>query len=311
LSFGILNPALNRHPTLALVWLSLGLALLTGLGSEKIMSPPLLGLAAAFLIFQPLLFSSTKLQLISSEVYKPQAAAKALASKITPQRRFLLAPNVQEERDSAGASLSAAWMNFPGWLQANTAAPLGLKDANGYDPLAPAGIVVKLNAVSFPKFARDKDLLDALGVEALVEWRVSRELSIRKRQGSRKEGPPRALFLKSKPASARDLRQGVALEFSEPSPGELRVSLPAAHEAGWVFVNDTWYPGWKAEIDGAPVGIERGLDAFRLVPAGPHTQKLVFQYRPFSVLLGALISLAALGFLLLYGRIPRLKSNSN
>ena len=167
LSFGFFNPALNRHPTLALVWLSLGLSLLTGLGAQRLERPALLFLAGLCLLAQPLLFSSLKLQLISDSVYEPKPAAGILAEKITPQRRFLLSPAVQEERNTSGASLTAAWSNFPEWMQANTSSQLGLKDANGYDPLAPAAIVAKLNAVSFPKFAVDQGLLDELGVEAV------------------------------------------------------------------------------------------------------------------------------------------------
>ena len=64
--------------------------------------------------------------------------------------------------------------------------------------------------------------------------------------------------------------------------------------AGWLILADTFYPGWQATIDGAPVEIQIANGAFRAVsfPAGDHT--IEFRYEPLSVRLGLIISLASL-----------------
>jgi uncharacterized membrane protein YfhO len=59
-------------------------------------------------------------------------------------------------------------------------------------------------------------------------------------------------------------------------------------------VSDTWFPGWKAEVDGAGVRLWRANHAFRAVavPAGDH--RVAFRFRPRSMLLGAVVSAIAL-----------------
>jgi uncharacterized membrane protein YfhO len=61
-----------------------------------------------------------------------------------------------------------------------------------------------------------------------------------------------------------------------------------------VIVSDTFYPGWQATVDGKPATIHEVYGAFRgvVAEAGEHTIEM--RYRPFSVLLGAVVSAAAL-----------------
>lgn len=68
---------------------------------------------------------------------------------------------------------------------------------------------------------------------------------------------------------------------------------------------DAYYPGWRATVDGKSTPILEVYGALRAVPvpAGQHT--VVFRYRPVSVLLGFILTLAgcvALGFLALRRR---------
>ncbi len=71
--------------------------------------------------------------------------------------------------------------------------------------------------------------------------------------------------------------------------------------AGWVVLADTWYPGWRAQVDGRPVPVLVADTVFRAVavPAGGHVIRMV--YRPFSFYLGvgtSLVSIAIWVFLL-------------
>jgi uncharacterized membrane protein YfhO len=61
---------------------------------------------------------------------------------------------------------------------------------------------------------------------------------------------------------------------------------------------DTYYPGWRAEVDGRRTPIRAANAAFRAVavPAGRH--RVRFTYRPASVLAGGLVSAAAVLVLL-------------
>lgn len=64
--------------------------------------------------------------------------------------------------------------------------------------------------------------------------------------------------------------------------------------AGYLVLTDTFYPGWKAEVDRRPVEILRANYLFRAVPipAGRHTVR--FTYDPWSFKLGAAITVTAL-----------------
>jgi hypothetical protein len=73
-----------------------------------------------------------------------------------------------------------------------------------------------------------------------------------------------------------------------------RVTIRAVLDApGYLVLADTWYPGWRATVDGEPTELLRANYAFRAVSleAGEHTVEMV--YRPTSVLVGGVLSLAA------------------
>jgi hypothetical protein len=73
----------------------------------------------------------------------------------------------------------------------------------------------------------------------------------------------------------------------------LRVTTPCK---SMVLVADTWFPGWKASVDGKPAQIYAAYDIVRgvVVDAGQH--EVVMRYRPSSVFAGML--LAFMGILL-------------
>jgi uncharacterized membrane protein YfhO len=66
----------------------------------------------------------------------------------------------------------------------------------------------------------------------------------------------------------------------------------------WLVLSDTYYPGWKAFVDGQQTPLLRGDVLFRAVPipAGEHDVQLHFE--PASVKVGLAISLVVLGSLL-------------
>jgi hypothetical protein len=69
----------------------------------------------------------------------------------------------------------------------------------------------------------------------------------------------------------------------------------------WLFIADTWYPGWQASIDDKPAKLypAQVLGKALFVPAGEHGIKVYFQSDSFR--LGALVSGLTVFCLLLYG----------
>jgi hypothetical protein len=83
----------------------------------------------------------------------------------------------------------------------------------------------------------------------------------------------------------------VRVEEEVPLRLRLRVRAPAG---GWLVVTDTWYPGWEASIDGAPVPLEAANIRFRAVRVPPGEHVVEMRYRPASVRWGLAVSLLAL-----------------
>lgn len=80
------------------------------------------------------------------------------------------------------------------------------------------------------------------------------------------------------------------------TPVSIQMQISAGRD-GWVILSDTWYPGWKAKLDGQRVELFRGFSNFRTiwVPAGTHTIEM--KYQPPSYAIGAGISIS--GWLIL------------
>ena len=63
-----------------------------------------------------------------------------------------------------------------------------------------------------------------------------------------------------------------------------------AADAGYLVLTDSWYPGWEASVDGQSTPIHRADYIFRAVQLQPGEHTVVFEYRPWSFAIGAIIS---------------------
>ena len=110
------------------------------------------------------------------------------------------------------------------------------------------------------------------------------------------EGPPRAV--RSAPREPSELRPAQIVAYLPD-----RVVLKAYAEGpAWLVLTDTYFPGWRATVDGRGVPIAAANFAFRAVPlpAGESTVEMVYEpasYR-LGLFLGLLSLMAAVGVLL-------------
>jgi hypothetical protein len=81
-------------------------------------------------------------------------------------------------------------------------------------------------------------------------------------------------------------------------PSRLVFVLPRGGER--LLVRDTWFPGWEAEADGAPVPLLES-EGLRAIPLHGTERRVELHYRPQSFRTGALLSLVSLGVLGLLG----------
>jgi hypothetical protein len=83
------------------------------------------------------------------------------------------------------------------------------------------------------------------------------------------------------------------VEVLEYTPQRVRLRV-AAPRACFLFLSDTWYPGWRGTVDGRETPIFRANIAGRAVeiPAGGH--EVAFTYAPAPLRMGLLAALAGL-----------------
>ncbi|HXS99097.1 MAG TPA: hypothetical protein VN915_00310 [Elusimicrobiota bacterium] len=108
--------------------------------------------------------------------------------------------------------------------------------------------------------------------------------------------PSAVAWLDDGPAGAETAAGRGSARVVRETSGEVVVET-RADAPGWLVLLDTWFPGWRAEVNGAPADLRRADYDFRAVrvPAGTATAR--FTYAPWSFRLGLL--LAALGALAL------------
>jgi hypothetical protein len=68
----------------------------------------------------------------------------------------------------------------------------------------------------------------------------------------------------------------------------------STEQPGFLFVSDTWYPGWQAYVDGNKTEILRADYAFQAVAVPKGIHKVSFIYNPKSFRIGWWLSLASL-----------------
>lgn len=74
---------------------------------------------------------------------------------------------------------------------------------------------------------------------------------------------------------------------------------PPIGTKGFIFTSDTFYPGWKAYVNGVETKIYRADFAFRAVPVSSPDAKVEYKYKPQSFFTGLKISAVSLALLLL------------
>jgi hypothetical protein len=93
------------------------------------------------------------------------------------------------------------------------------------------------------------------------------------------------------------------------SNNKLKLRVRAA-ENSFLVLSDTFYPGWKAYVDGKEEKIYRANYAFRSIPLMAGTHEVKFIYDPLSFKGGAIITFLAIITLIVIGWLQRRKGSS-
>lgn len=200
---------------------------------------------------------------------------------------------------------------------------------------SPSGILLDRCCEFMRQAEEHPQLLRLTGAEALLLTKQDikeRYASLRPALNIQEVFPSGAILLKDLQTKKRVYVAHTGRAFSKDAPQPLRVSGPPLLEGGVLpetlneaasstatiihnntnnieiettssrpgilVLNDSWYPGWTATVDGNSSPIFPVDIAFRGVEISEGTHTILFQYAPPSIRLGMYWSLAALCFIL-------------
>lgn len=217
--------------------------------------------------------------------------------------------------DSYASSMN--WSGLQEALLPDSAMLSGIPSANNFDPLVPGRFARWMEALDEADAPARQLMLRRMNV-GLIEragqgaggiaslepvqpggrarWAAcgraaQDERDARSQVMSPETDPDREVILESwqpEACTGADGDASISIEAETPNSVLVRVDSP---QPGWLVLADVWYPGWRAEVDGAARPVYRADYLFRAVQvsAGKHT--VSFSYRPYSFWLGAAVSL--------------------
>ncbi len=110
-------------------------------------------------------------------------------------------------------------------------------------------------------------------------------------------GPPERTASQAPPLDAK-------VKVTKYEPEEIWIEVESA-TSGWLVLTDAHYPGWRASVNGETVEIQRADILFRAVPIQAGIHQVRFEYRPFTVQMGLLISSVGLACCIALGLTAR------
>ncbi len=248
----------------------------------------------------------------------------ALAETVSEDRRIYMPLSLEEsvkyERSHRfdAFKIGLDWRRIRDVGLPNASLLDGIRSANNFDPLLTERYTTWMQAIEGAPEGRKEDLLRLMDVgwQAVegaggplgVEYQpVSDSKSVRFFARAMVAEEEAALGLLLDPTfdlenvlilDRGDAREGATggevLELNRESPQRITLVARAPHPGTWVLISESWYPGWKAYIDGQETPLYRGDYLFQAlwVPGGEHQVSL--RYAPASFLAGSLITLTTL-----------------
>jgi hypothetical protein len=197
-----------------------------------------------------------------------------------------------------------------------------MPSANNFDPMLPARYTVWMDQLERLTADRRQALLRLMDVGWTAEKQgqiryteiqdpnrvrlihhatfVDTDHEARSRIAAQEFDPEREIVLVGEPERIHGAEAGSGSAEIVGTEGASEIMIHVRTSAGgWLLLSDTWYPGWRANVDGQSSKIYRADGLFRAVwvPVGAH--QVVFRYRPVSFALGVVLS--ALAWLVLIG----------
>jgi hypothetical protein len=292
-----------RHPNRGAYLLVLGLCLLAGFGLEAFLRlAGRFGRAAPVMVF---------LLLMGAALYEWSGIRQERIADV--RAGAICAPRLQAFRRQPAPAGIGRVVGDPAELRTNIGDLLGIGQLRGFVAAASRNLLLhelhtertqELFGVTHEAgFQQETGMLKwkAKPHPGMREWiaheavRVASEEALRRRiQDSRTD--LRRTLLTLGPAPRLENCEGaeaIRILWRRSDSLGLRVTLPCRAA---VVVSDTYYPGWKATLDGKDAPLTEAYGALRAVVAGKGEHVVTMDYRPAAELTGIVLSLGGLLF---------------
>lgn len=226
----------------------------------------------------------------------------------TPITDFLIEKGKTEvfriDREKAEIMPPSTWMQYR------------LMSPSGYDPMAIYDYAVKYNEKLNGNFSGDVSRyseLDRYDAGPLGEFNVKYLLVVKRDELGRLGGKNisytinqkewNKVFETSQSAILENSKYQPRARFLDSKDGEVMITSYTPNTVKISYSNgenktlllaDTWYPGWKAFVNGKEVNIEKCDGIFRCIKLTEDSGEVVFDYQPASLWLGMKISIISL-----------------
>lgn len=258
----------------------------------------------------------------TADLYQGESA---LYSQIEPNQRIFMPDELEQELkfedffrfDTFDSRVDWRWVRDSGL--SNVTILDGLVSANNFDPLLPGKYVSWMESLTEVPIQERSGLLSLMNIGWLIlpHENMPESVTIKKLEGAQRVWfVPQALYEPTDEVALDEVMspdfdpstmvildepfpseyvgssEGEVLVFDESITGEIYMDV-FVEKGSWLLLSDTWFPGWRVSIDGAPTKLFRGDYAFRAIWVPPGNHIVEFAYQPPSFWLGALISMVA------------------
>jgi hypothetical protein len=122
--------------------------------------------------------------------------------------------------------------------------------------------------------------------------------------------PRRQVLLRSRVPGIETCPGQDVVELGRRAPSRVELNVDAAC-GGVLILNDVYYPGWRVSVDGKPEPLYEAYGVVRGVVVGKGSHTVVFEFSPWSVKLGVLLSLLGLAGIIFTSRRFREQDDVN
>lgn len=322
-----------HFPGQALFLAAFSFSLLFGFAVSRIGRPWLKIAVAAACFIELFIFGHPPMVIVKKDFYSARTPNTEFLKANCGRDRFMPAPQVRDMPPQKAAGEFQYWLNSRDMLYPNTGSVFKLYCADGREALKLAAYSALLDRIDSP----NSPLLDLLDVKYLLlpggskargamkpalqgyvnifenTDHMQRFTLVPSAMQMKSEGMPDALAKGINPRKTVLIEPGADVKFygkekdvsgrefirvDELSPN--RVTLTVMNlKPGWLLASESYYPGWKAVVDGEKAEIVKADYALRAVPVAKGIHSVVMTYDPWTVKLGVLISLLSAGVCLL------------